>query len=130
MKKGNRLILASIVVLAGAFASLAAGQSAGTQPANVNGTWNLTVETPAGSGTPTITLKQEGEKLTGTYKGQLGEAPLKGTIKGNEIKFAFKVSAQGQDLDIEYSGTVDGNTMKGKAKLGDFGEGAFTGKRQ
>lgn len=98
--------------------------------ADVTGTWKITVESQAGTGTPTVILKQAGEELTGTYKGQLGEAPLKGTIKGNEIAFSFKVNAQGQDLQIDYTGTVDGDAMKGKVKLGDFGEGTFTGKKE
>ena len=107
----------------------AAGASSSGQSTNVTGTWNMTVETQAGSGNPTFILKQEGETITGTYKGQFGEAPVKGTIKGNEIKFTVKVDAQGQQLEIEYAGTVDGNTMKGKVKLGDLGEGTFTGKK-
>jgi hypothetical protein len=98
--------------------------------ANVNGEWALTVETPNGTGTPTVTFKQDGEKLTGTYKGRFGESPLKGTIKGNDIKFSVTVSVQGQELVIEYSGTVDGSSMKGKAKFGDAGEGSFTGKKK
>lgn len=98
--------------------------------ADVTGTWKLTVESQAGTGTPTVTLKQDGENLTGTYKGQLGEAPLTGTLKGSDIKFSFKVSVQGQDLQVDYTGTVDGKTMKGKVKLGDFGEGTFTGARE
>ena len=97
--------------------------------ANVAGEWALTVETPNGTGTPTVIFKQDGENLTGTYKGRLGEAPIKGTVKGNEIKFSVTLSAQGQEIEIEYSGTVDGDSMKGKAKFGDFGEGTFTGKR-
>ena len=32
---------------------------------NVTGKWLFTVETGAGSGTPTMTFKQEGEKLAG-----------------------------------------------------------------
>ncbi|MEP7271579.1 MAG: hypothetical protein ABI882_08735 [Acidobacteriota bacterium] len=98
--------------------------------ADVTGTWKMTVESQAGTGNPTVTLKQDGEMLTGNYKGQLGEAPLKGTLKGSEIKFSFSVNAQGQDLLIEYTGTVEGKTMKGKVKLGDFGEGTFTGVLQ
>jgi len=97
---------------------------------NVTGTWNLAVETDAGSGNPTFTFKQEGEALTGTYKGTFGEASLKGTVKGNQIVFSFKTSGQDQELEIEYSGTVDGTTMKGKVKLGGLGEGTFTGKKQ
>ena len=56
---------------------------------NVTGTWLFDVQTPAGSGTPTMTFKQEGEKLTGQYSGQLGEAPLTGTVKDSRITFQF-----------------------------------------
>jgi hypothetical protein len=97
--------------------------------AKVAGEWKFTVESPNGTGTPTVTFKQDGGNLTGTYKGRLGEAPLKGTIKGNEIKFTLNVSVQGQDLQIDYSGEVTGDSMKGKVKFGEMAEGTFTGKR-
>lgn len=97
--------------------------------ANVAGEWNITVETPNGPGTPTLVLKQDGENLTGTYKGRYGETPLKGTIKGNEIAFSTTISIQGQDLEITYKGTVDGDGMKGKATFGAAGDGSFSGKR-
>lgn len=129
MKTASRIFVTFAATLTLVFA-LATDRKASFRYADVTGTWNLTVETQAGSGNPTITLKQEGEALTGTYKGQLGEAPLKGSIKGNDIKFSFKVNVQGQDLDVEYAGTVDGNVMKGKVKLGELGEGTFTGKKQ
>ena len=98
--------------------------------AKVSGEWALTVETPNGTGTPSVIFKQDGEDLTGTYKGRFGESQLKGTVKGNEIKFSVTVSPQGQDVVVEYSGTVDGDSMKGKAKFGEFGEGNFTGKKK
>ena len=98
--------------------------------ANVSGEWQLSVETPNGKGTPSVIFKQDGEDLTGTYKGRFGESHLKGSVKGNEIKFSFTISPQGQDLVVEYSGTVDGDSMKGKAKFGEFGEGNFTGKKK
>jgi hypothetical protein len=97
---------------------------------DVSGTWAFEVETPAGSGSPSFTFKQEGETLTGQYKGAFGEAPLTGTIKGNEIKFSIKINAQGQEATLTYSGTVEKNSMKGKVELGDFGSGTFTAKRQ
>jgi len=98
--------------------------------AKVSGEWTLAVETPNGTGTPSVTFKQDGEDLSGVYKGRFGESQLKGTVKGNEIKFSFTISPQGQDLVVEYSGTVDGDSMKGKAKFGEFGEGNFTGKKK
>ena len=98
---------------------------------DVSGAWAFQVETPAGSGTPTFTFKQDGEKLTGQYKGTFGEAPLTGTVKGNKIDFAIKVQAQGQDATINYTGTVEKDgTMKGTVNLGEIGTGTWTGKRQ
>lgn len=129
MKKQYRLEVFLAAALVAVLVAMAPKARA-ADPANVNGVWDLSVETPNGTGTPTVTFKQDGETLTGTYKGRFGETPLKGTIKGNEIKFSFTISPQGQDLTIEYSGTVDGDSMKGKARFGEMGEGNFTGKRK
>jgi hypothetical protein len=123
MKTTRKLIIAIIFVSAAVLAVAA-------QAKNVTGNWKLTIETPNGPGTPSLVLKQEGEKLTGTYKGRFGESPLEGTVKGNEIKFTVKVNAQGNELAIEYAGTLEGDTMKGKVKFGEFGEGTFSGKKE
>lgn len=93
------------------------------QAIDVSGKWNMKVETGDRSGTPVFILKQSGETITGTYTGQLGEAPVKGTLKDKQIKLDFKVG----EIDIVYTGTVDGNNMKGKATFGDLGEGTFSG---
>jgi hypothetical protein len=98
---------------------------------NITGDWSVTVETSAGSGNPSFTFKQEGETLTGMYKGQLGEGPLTGTVKGADIKFTIKVNAQGQDLTIVYTGKIESkDSMKGTVVLGELGEGTWTGKRK
>jgi hypothetical protein len=98
--------------------------------ADVTGTWIMAVETGAGSGSPTFTLKQSGDALTGTYKGQLGEAPVTGTVKGDDVTIEYKIDAQGQTLSVKYSGKVDGNSMSGKVVLGTFAEGTFKGTKQ
>jgi hypothetical protein len=49
---------------------------------NVTGKWLFQVDTSAGSGTPTVTLKQDDETLTGHYSStNLGEAELTFTGK-------------------------------------------------
>ena len=109
---------------------LAAASAFAADAAKVAGDWTLSVETPNGTRTPTASFKQEGENLTGTYKGALGEAPLKGTIKGNEIKFTVTVNTPNGELALDYSGTVDGDSMKGSVKFGQAGEGTWTGKKK
>lgn len=102
----------------------------GDSKVDVTGSWAFEVQTDAGSGSPTMTFKQEGEKLTGHYSGQLGEAPLAGTVKGTAIEFGIDISVQGNQFHIVYSGTVEKDSMKGTVKLGDAGAGSFTAKKK
>ena len=99
---------------------------------DVTGQWTFTVQTDAGGGTPTVTLKQDGEKLTGHYSSQnLGEADLTGSVKGQEIKFTFNADAQGTSLTVTYTGTIENkDSMKGSVDLGGLAQGTFTAKRQ
>lgn len=97
---------------------------------DVTGAWALEVTTGSGSGAPTATFTQDGEKLTGQYVGQFGEGPLTGTIKGNAITFSVTLTVQGNSATVVYTGTVDADTMKGTVQFGDFGEGTFTGKKK
>jgi hypothetical protein len=95
--------------------------------AKVDGRWKMTVETTAGNGNPVFELKHLTDStLSGTYKGQLGDAAVKGTIRGKKIHLEFEVSAN----IIVYDGTVEGDSMKGLLKLGTMAEGSFTGIRE
>ncbi len=98
---------------------------------DVTGKWAFNVETAAGSGTPVMTFKQDGEKLTGHYSGQLGESDLAGTVKGADVSFSFTIDAQGTMIKATYSGTVENkDSLKGKVVLEGLGDGTFTAKRQ
>jgi len=97
---------------------------------DVTGRWTFTVDTSAGSGMPTITLKQDAEKLTGHYSGQLGEADLAGTVKGQDIVFKFEVDVGGQKLVNTYTGTIEGkDALKGTVDIAGLANGTFTAKR-
>src|SRR5436190_13096843 len=100
------------------------------QGTNVTGEWAFNVTTDQGGGTPTITFKQDGEKLTGKYAGQLGNADLTGTVKGAAIHFTFTIDVQGQQAPVTYDGTVEKNTMKGKLDIGGMVNGTFTATKK
>ncbi len=97
---------------------------------DVAGTWAVEVDTGQGTGNPSFTFKQEGEKLSGQYRGLFGEAPVTGTIKGSAIEFWVDITVEGTKARVTYSGTVEKDTMKGIVKLGDLGEGTFKGTRK
>ncbi len=121
MKKA--FYIASLITMVLLFVSTG---SVFAQSREVSGKWNMKVETSAGSGTPVFVLKQSGDTITGTYTGQLGEAAVKGTLKEKEIRLEFKAG----EINVVYTGTVDGNTMKGKAVFGNLGEGTFSGTKE
>jgi len=103
----------------------------GAQTANLTGKWLFSVETSAGGGTPTITLKQDGDKLTGHYTGQLGESDLTGTVKGQDVTFTFAVEVQGTRLVCTYAGSVENkDSLKGTVKIAPLGDGTFTARRE
>ena len=116
----QQLILALVFVLASAFA----------WATDVTGTWLMAVDSRAGSGTPTFTLKQDGDKVTGNYKGQLGTWPVTGTVKGNELTLTYKVVGMVATIEFKFLGTVDGDNISGKVSMGQLGDGTFKGSRQ
>jgi hypothetical protein len=125
------MVVAALVAFSASVAVVGA-QSEKTK-VDVTGSWALEVKTDAGgTTTPSVTLKQEGEKLTGHYSSAtLGEADVTGTVKGNNLSFSFNASVQGASLAVTYTGTVESNnSMKGKIALGALGDGTFTGTKK
>ncbi len=97
---------------------------------DLTGTWALQTTSPNGPGSPTATIKQEGEKLTGRYTGRFGEAPLTGTVKDKAFSFQVTFTAEGTAVTVTYTGRVNPDGISGKVSFGDYGEGTFTGKKQ
>ena len=122
------ITLASVCLLI--CTAVAAVQSQTGAKVNLSGTWSFEVETSAGSGSPTFTFKQEGERLIGQYKGAFGEAPVSGEVKGNEVRFTLTVDAQGSNVTITYRGTAEQDSMKGTLQAGDLASGTWKAKRQ
>ncbi|HEY0544142.1 MAG TPA: pitrilysin family protein [Pyrinomonadaceae bacterium] len=99
--------------------------------ANAAGAWDLTITGPSGNTLPaTLTIKQDGNKISGTVESQLGLTELKPTtINGNSFDAAFTLNMGGQTVDAQVSGTVEGDTMKGTITVPQLPPLPFTGKR-
>jgi hypothetical protein len=99
--------------------------------ADITGKWKFTVESEMGSTQSEWTFEQKGEKLTGTYKGQLGEHQVSGTVTGNSAVFGFKAAPTGEEMEVKYTATIESPTkMRGKVSLGSLGSGTFVGEKQ
>jgi hypothetical protein len=97
---------------------------------NITGDWDVTVVSPQGPNTTPVSFKQEGDKVSGVFKGAQGELPFDGgSMTGDDLKFTFTINFQGNSLPITLTGKVDGATMAGKADFGGFAEGEWSAKR-
>ena len=111
----KKLLFVVTIALVFTFAAMAA---------DVSGKW--TYEQPGRGGNPgrpvTITLKQDGTKLTGSVPGmgRGGDNPpppseiLDGKVDGNNISFTVKREFNGNTMVTKYEGTVSGDEIKFK----------------
>ncbi len=98
---------------------------------DLTGTWDFQVITDNGTGTPTVKIKQEGEKITGTYESRMmGVRAISGTQKGDSLK--FDLAANGPDgVTLTFAGVVvDKDHLKGTVDFAGQGGAAFTATRQ
>ena len=93
--------------------SIAAAWAA--DPVDASGTWQLTVQDTGRVFTPSFTLTQKGEQLSGTYKNSQGDNPASGIVKGKEVTLNAQIVGQdGNKRTVTYVGTIEGATLTGK----------------
>ncbi|GJL93127.1 hypothetical protein [Hyphococcus sp.] len=93
----------------------------------VDGKWNITIKTPMGDQTGVLTLKQEGDALTGEMTSPSGAAPIEnGKVEGDTLMWHAKVTSP-MPITLEFSGKTEGDAISGTVKLGAFGSSTFSG---
>jgi len=109
--KRNFILAAALCFLV---LSMAHAASAQDTNANVAGSWQLSMPGRDGNMmTESLTLTQDGAKLTGTIKGRRGDEPVTGTVSGNNVDFTVAISTPNGNFNLEYKGTADADSMKG-----------------
>ena len=98
-------------------------------PAKVAGTWNVSLEIGSITGHPVLELEQDGEKVTGSYRGHYGLSRLEGAVKEKEITFSVTINAEGQKTAGYFAGTVEGDQMRGSVEFEGAGEGTWSATR-
>ena len=121
----RRVLSAATIAVALVVASVQAADVTGKWTAQVPGRGGQTRET-------TFTFKQDGEKLTGTVSGMQNDVEIKdGTVKGDAVAFSVTMSFQGNEVKINYKGTVAGEEIKftRQREGGDQPPAEFVAKR-
>lgn len=95
----------------------------------VDGTWNLTMETPMGERRSTITLSTAGGSLTGKQEAEGNSTDIfEGSANGDSASWKVSITNP-MPLTLSFSATVSGNTISGNADTGMFGSFPFQGTR-
>jgi len=95
---------------------------------DISGTWVFNVQTDMGGGNPVFIIEQDDSgRLTGTYKGALGEAPIEGAIEEDgSVNITFSI----QGNPIRYIGKLEEDKIVGKVDLAGMANGTFVGERK
>lgn len=99
------------------------------EPANAGGTWKAELQFTRGTATHEFMLEQNGEQLKGTHKMEFLTNPLHGEVQAREVRFQSAHRFEGAVLEYEFHGTVAGDSMTGKVRMGEYGTADFTARR-
>lgn len=130
----HRVALLCLIVLALVSSPLSAAQAPSPKALDVTGKWGVVLELSIGTSNPSLVLKQDGNKVTGTYTStRYGESKLTGTINDKRVlTFTVALSAEGTDVTMLFTGEVsaDGQLVeKGVVNIEGLGEGAWAANK-
>jgi hypothetical protein len=103
-------VVAVILALVGLVGSAGAAE-------DPTGTWKFTAMLGKKSTDATLKLKLDGDKLTGTVglaEGRGDTAISDATFKDDKVSFTVTRELKGEKFTQKYTGTISGDTIKGK----------------
>lgn len=97
---------------------------------SVDGRYNVEVQTTLGVQAISLTLKCEGDCLSGVMDGLFGEQSFSGgTVNGNEIAWTVSLQSPMGVMRLDVKGAVAGDLIEGEVQLGSFRPSVFKGER-
>ncbi|WP_276361443.1 PLP-dependent transferase [Daejeonella sp. H1SJ63] len=98
--------------------------------ADLKGRWDVTIEYFTETSKHTFSIEQQDTNwLKGSHKSAFTTNELEGTIEGNEVKFRSASRMLADNVPFTFSGTLEGDTIKGKIHHGEYLTSTFTAKR-
>ena len=96
-----------------------------------SGTWTLTVTLDEGEKPVTLALQQAGDLLRGTIQGSLGSGQISNASIGSsgEVQFTASVTMASGTEEARFTGTINGNVMRGTVAIVGHPQGTFVGSK-
>ena len=103
------------------------GGGPGVDPA---GEWSLVAHTPQGDISVTLTLRRDGDRISGGMSGPMGQVNVPNVIlTGNQIRFTATINIDGNSVETTALGTIEGDSISGTFTLAGHGSVEFSGTR-
>jgi L-seryl-tRNA(Ser) seleniumtransferase len=97
---------------------------------DLSGEWAVEIQYAAARSTHAVFLRQRGNVLEGSHRGEFMSRPLSGTIEGTAVRFrTFFGEEFGDALSFSFRGTVAGETLSGDLDMGEYLEARWTARR-
>jgi hypothetical protein len=95
----------------------------------IDGSWEITINSPMGAQKAKLEFQSNGGALSGTQQAQGASQPVtNGKVDGNAVSWSANITSP-MPMTLEFSGNVDGDALKGSVKAGAFGSFPFAGAR-
>ena len=109
----------------------AAGGPGQTTRNNLAGAWTVILNVGQGDRTITLTLQQEGERITGSISGPLGAGEISNgsASAAGEVRFTVPVNVEGVTREATFTGTLANNQIRGNVTIVGSAPGTFTATR-
>jgi hypothetical protein len=97
----------------------------------LTGGWNVVVNLGQGDRTITLTLQQEGERVTGSIFGPLGAGEISNGSASStgEVRFTVSVNVEDQTKEATFTGNLANNQIRGSVTIVGMQPGTFTATR-
>jgi hypothetical protein len=96
---------------------------------SATGTWKLTIDTPIGKQTPTLTIAEEGGDYKGTVHGPTGTVEIEElNVEGDKFAFKAEMDTPMGKFRLTFKGIAEGDAVSGDIQT-PIGLTPFTGER-
>ncbi|HKP85778.1 MAG TPA: amidohydrolase family protein [Blastocatellia bacterium] len=94
------------------------------------GEWALVIRTPQGDTNARLSLRKEGDQIVGTMNTPQGTTEIRNAkLTGHELSFSSSMPIRSDTVEINITGMIEGDSMRGTVAIPALGSFEFTGTR-
>jgi hypothetical protein len=94
----------------------------------IDGTYEITVQSPMGERKTTLVVKSNGDRFSGTNSGAMGTSDIEGRVEGNTLTWSQKMTTP-IPITLEMKASVEDDKVEGSVRAGMMGTFPLSGVR-